>query len=232
MRYYKVKKYGMWEVQAFDMDPSADRFIPEDAIQIPKEEALELAKTPLSPEREQALAESAAALGGRGWSRYPTKEFKEAIGHICVNAAHLEVTIRTLIWEVAGVSAEVGMTLTGGKVAMRELHTTLLALIELRYPHLLDSAKPIVKRLDALHESRNKYVHGLWHPSDDSQAIVSKHFLMRSHAKGDASKAKVSIADLYEVAEGFMKAESDLLSAILGPLMDSKYPPLELGEGG
>ena len=222
----------MWRVYAFEMDASADTYIPTDAIAISEEEAKELAQLPPTLELQKAQEESVAALGGRGWSRYPTKEFKEALGHICVNSAHIEVTIRTIIWHVAGVSAEVGMTLTGGKQAFRELQETLTALIKLRYPHLLIDVAPVLKRLDSLIASRNRYVHGIWHPGENNKATVSKHFLKRSHAEGNASETTVSLDELYEVAEGFMKIESELLTKILAPLDDSLYPPQEKAARG
>lgn len=124
MRYFKVYEYGTWRVHAFEPDPSVDAFIPKDAALISEDEAKQLSQLPPPPELQQALNEGAAALGVRGFSRYPTKEFKEAICHIFVNSAHIEVTLRTVIWQAAGVPAEVGRALTGGKLAIRELLAT------------------------------------------------------------------------------------------------------------
>ena len=217
MRYFKVYEYGMWRVHAFELDPSADAFIPKDAVPISEDEAKQLSQLPPSPELQQALDEGAAALGGRGFSRYPAKEFKEAIGHICVNSAHIEVTLRTVIWQAAGVPAEVGMALTGGRLAIRELLATLTTLLDVRYPQLAPVAREIVKRIESLNDSRGRYVHGLWHPGTNGKSIVSKYFLTRTHAKGQG--IEVSIDELYAVAEGYMQAESELLEKILMPLV-------------
>jgi hypothetical protein len=222
MRYYKVYEYGMWRVHAFELDSSADAFIPKDAILISEEEAKQLSQLPLSVELQQALDEGAAALGGRGLSRYPSKEFKEAIGHICVNSAHIEVTLRTVIWQVAGIPAEVGMALTGGKLAIRELLATLTTLLDVRYPQLAPTAKEIINRIENLNDTRGRYVHGLWHPGSNGKAIVSKHFLTRIHAKGQGTE--VSIDELYAIAEGYMHAESALLEKILTPLISNVSP--------
>jgi hypothetical protein len=161
MRYFKVYEYDMWRVHAFELDSSADAFIPKDTISISEEEAKQLSQLPPSVELQKALDEGAAALGGRGLSRYPSKEFKEAIGHICVNAAHIEVTLRTVIWQVAGIPAEVGMALTGGKLAIRDLLETLTTLLDVRYPQLAPIAREIGKRIGSLNEMRNRCVHGL-----------------------------------------------------------------------
>lgn len=217
MRYFKLYEYGMWRVHAFEMDSSADPFIPRDATPISEEEAMQLSQLPPSEELRAANAVGEIALGGRGLSRYPTKEFKEVLGHICVNSAHLEVTLRTVIWHVAGIPAEVGMALTGGKMAIRDLLATLATLLEVRYPQLAHVAKEIVKRIEKLNDMRGRYVHGLWHPDADGKGLVSKHFLTRTHAQGQG--VEVSLDELYAIAEGYMKAESDLLASILTPLL-------------
>lgn len=177
MRYFKRYEYSMWRVHAFELDSSADAYIPEDAIPITEEEAKQLSQQPPSDELQKAIDEGVAALGGRGLSRYPTKDVKEAIGHICVNSAHLEVTLRTTIWQVAGISAEVGMALTGGKLAMHELTQTLTTLLELRYPQLALPAKKITKRINELNEMRGRYVHGIWCPGANGKLTVGKYFL-------------------------------------------------------
>lgn len=207
----------MWRVHAFEMDSSADPFIPRDATPITEEEAMQLSQMPPSEELRAAMAVGALALGGRGISRYPTKEFKEALGHICVNSAHLEVSLRTVIWHVAGIPAEVGMALTGGKLAMPALLDTLATLLEVRYPQLTSAAKEIVKRIEELNKMRGRYVHGLWHPAADGKAIVSKHFLTRTHAQ--SQRVEVSLDELYAIAEGYMKAEFDLVESVLTPLL-------------
>jgi len=219
MRYFKLYEYGMWRVHAFELDSSADAFIPKDAIPIFEEEAKQLSQLPPSAELKKAQAEGVAALGGRGLSRYPSKEFKEAIGHICVNSAHIEVTLRTVIWQVAGIPAEVGMALTGGKLAIRDLLATLTALLDVRYPQLAPLAKEILKRIERLNDMRGRYVHGLWHPGKNGKATVSKYFLTRTHAKSQGTE--VSIDELYAIAEGYMQAESELLEKILMPLIPS-----------
>lgn len=216
MRYFKLYEYGMWRVHAFEDDSSADAYIPKDAVSISEEEATQLAQLPPSPELQKALDDGAAALGGCGLSRYPSKEFKEAIGHICVNSAHIEVTLRTVIWHVAGIPAEVGMALTGGKLAVRDLLATLTTLLDVRYPQLAPIAKEVLKRIESLNDIRGRYVHGLWHPATNGKTTVSKHFLTRTHAKGQSTE--VSIEDLYAVAEGYMQAESALIDQILKPL--------------
>ena len=217
MRYFKRFEYNMWRVHAFEDDPSADAYIPQDAVSITEEEAQHLSQQPPSSELTKALEEGIAALGGRGLSRYPTKDFKEAIGHICVNSAHLEVSLRTTIWHLAGISAEVGMALTGGKLATNELTQILLTLVELRYPHLVEPAKAITKRINTLNDIRGRYVHGIWHPGKDGKVLVGKTFLARTHAKGQAQA--ISLDEIYGIAEGYLKVESEMLTTILMPLV-------------
>jgi hypothetical protein len=217
VRYFKRFEYNMWRVHAFEDDPSADAYIPQDAVPITEAESQHLSKQLPSSELTKALEEGAAALGGRGLSRYPTKDFKEAIGHICANSAHLEVSLRTTIWHLAGISAEVGMALTGGKLATNQLTETLLTLVELRYPHLIESAKAITKQINDLNNIRGRYVHGIWHPGKDGKVLVGKTFLARTHAKGQAQE--VSLDEIYGVAEGYLKIESEMLTTILMPLV-------------
>jgi hypothetical protein len=54
-------------------------------------------------------------------------------------------------------------------------------------------------------------------PVRKEKATVSKHFLTRTHAKGQGTE--VSIDELYTIAEGYMQAESELLEKILIPLI-------------
>ncbi|MEQ1658372.1 MAG: hypothetical protein ABL896_06290 [Hylemonella sp.] len=216
MRYFKVFEYGMWRIHVLDPDQGFENLLPKGAIQIPEAEAQELQKLPPSEELLKAQAENAIDLGGRNMSRFPAKEFKEAIGHICVNSAAIEVTLRTTIWQAASVTAEVGMAFTGGTNSIEQLLKTLEALLDFRYPHLSEAFKAIQKRLLNLNTARGKYVHGLWHPTADG-VMVSKYFLTRSH--NDPKNQVVSLDDLYDVAEGFMKVESDITNQILSPLL-------------
>ncbi|MRD71999.1 hypothetical protein GH865_01860 [Rhodocyclus tenuis] len=222
MRYFKRYEYDMWRVHAFEDDSSADPFIPDDAVPISEEEAKQLSQQPSSETLLRAMEAGREALGGRSLSRYPTKEIKEAIGRICVNSAYIEVTLRTLIWHVAGVSSEVGMTLTGGKLRLEDLADMLLALLKLRAPQFVDAAKNIKSRITMLNGKRGQFVHGIWSPNSEGNPSVGKPFLKRSHSEGKFQD--VTLEEMYEVAEGYMQIEAELTSQILIPLLPEPTP--------
>ena len=217
MQYFKVHEYGMWRVHALEPDVAAEQYLPAGAVSISEAEAHLLSQTPRREELQEHLAKGRAALGGRGTSRYPTSDVKEALGHICVNSSHLEVTLRTVVWQAAGITSEIGMALTGGKLAIHDLVETLQTLLEIRYPQLSEPMKAIGKRIGNLNESRGKYVHGIWHPGKDGVVLVGKTFLKRTHAKGES--VEVTLDALYDVAEGYMQIESELMSKILIPMI-------------
>jgi hypothetical protein len=217
VQYFKVYEYGMWRVHALEPDVEAEKFLPIGAISISEAEAHLLSQAPMSEEFQEHLERGKAALGGRGASRYPTGDVKEAIGHICVNSAHLEVALRTVVWQAAGVTAEVGMALTGGKLAVSDLIETLQTLLEVRHPQLVEPMKTIGKRIQRLNDSRGKYVHGIWHPGKDGKIFVGKTFLKRTHAKSES--VEVTLATLFALAEGYMQVESVLMEKILIPMI-------------
>ncbi len=207
----------MWRVHALDDGVDASLYIPVDAIVISEAEAMNISAQPPSEEYKAAIAEGVAALGGRNATRYPTREVKEAIGAICVNSSHIEVSLRTIIWHVSGVGSDVGMALTGGNLAIYQLTDMLSVLLKQRYPALSEKAAPILKRLTDLNTSRGKYVHGLWSPGKSGGIMVGKPFLKRSRDQGQFEE--ITLDQLHDVAEGYMQVESDLMIEILHPLL-------------
>jgi hypothetical protein len=216
MRFFKVFELGMWRVHALDGESGSEHLLPMGAIQISSTEAEQLRQVPSSEEFLNSQAAGVSALGGRNMAKYPSREFKEAIGHICVNSASIEVTLRACIWQAAGVTAEVGMAFTGGTNSIDQLLKTLETLLTHSHPHLIDAYKPLSRRLQALNVARGKYVHSLWHPSHDG-VTISKYLLTRSH--NDSRVETVTLDTLYDVAEGFMTIEGEMMNALLFPLI-------------
>lgn len=218
MKYYKKYEYGMWHVHAFDDD------VPDDVVlelagklePISEAEAHGIQKQPPSTEYQQRIDEGVKALGGRGGLvRWPPKEYKEAIGHICVNAAHLEITIRTVIWTVAGLDVDAGIAITGTSdrtVLMKMLER----LVDARIQSLSQVVRAINKEMDSLYVRRNKFVHKAWTVTKDGKPAISEAFL-----KKDLRMAEVSLDELYEVAEGFMRIEGMLHTQIVLPLLQN-----------
>lgn len=206
----------MWHVHAFEKDNSQDVYITKDMIAISDAEADEIRAQPPSAEYQARLDEGRKALGGRNEARYPPKEFKEAIGHICVNSSHLEVTIRTVIWHVAGLDAETGMAFTGNS-RIQELLQTLQTLVDAKAPELSDQCKAIHSKINHLFKERAKYVHRIWMPGKNGNPVISKFFIERSFAKAD--EQEVFIDQMYDLAEGFLQIESNLMMQILHPLL-------------
>jgi hypothetical protein len=216
MKFFKHFEYGMFHVYAFESDGSQDAFITADLIPITETEADEIRNLPPSEEYRKKMEEGAKALGGRNSARWPPKEFKEAIGHICVNSSHLEVAIRDVIWQVAGLTPEVEMAFTGN-TRISDLLQTLQALVATQAPALREKTKEICSKIDMLFKERAKYVHGVWGLGKNNQPTISKQYIERSSAKAD--EQEVSIDKMYDLAEGFMHAESELLIHILVPLI-------------
>ncbi|MDE2029762.1 MAG: hypothetical protein KGI97_04260 [Alphaproteobacteria bacterium] len=216
MKYYKKFEYNMWHIHAFETDGSQDAYISKDMTPISETEADEIRAQPPSPEYQKKIAEGIEALGGRNGARYPPKEFKEAIGHICVNSAHHEVTLRTVVWLVSGLDSETGMAFTGN-ARYSDLLDTLKALVELRVPLLMTETRELCGRIKGLYAERAKYVHRLWMVGPDKQPIVTKAFLERSFAKSDDQQ--VSLEKMYDLAESFLNIEGELNSKIFAPLL-------------
>lgn len=207
MKYYKKFEHGMWHIHAFEADGSQDAFISDDLIPVTNAEAEQIRTAPISEEYKRHLEEGAQALGGRGIAIYPPKEYKEAIGHVCANSAHMEVVIRTTLWHVAGVGSTVGLALTG-EMRLHDLLKVTETLCETRMPHLSGRARELCNKARKLYEERNKYVHRIWLPGKDGAPIVSKAFMARSHAHND--EQPVTLDMMYTVAEGFLQIASEV----------------------
>lgn len=216
MKLFKKYDHGMWHVHAFESDGSQDAYIKPDMIAISDTEADEIRAQSPSAEYQAKLDEGRRALGGRNGARYPPKEFKEAIGHICVNSSHLEVSIRTVIWHVAGLDSDTGMAFTGNS-RIQELLQTLQTLVDAKANGLSEQCRAICSRVNSLFKARAKYVHRIWMIGKSGNPVVSKVFIERSFAKAD--EQEVSIDQMYDLAEGFLQIESDLMTQILHPLL-------------
>lgn len=217
MQYYKVFELGMWRVYAFEDGEDVMDYMPTGAIRVKDDEASEIAAQAPSEEYKASMEASRATLGSGNMPRYPPKDVKEAIGAICVNSSYIEVALRTIIWQAAGINAEVGMVFTGGKLGVQDLTEMLTLILKQRYPALHEKSAPLLKHLKGLNESRGKYVHGVWSPGTTGQMLVGKPFLKRSHEQGQFEL--VTLNQLHDIAEGYMQVETSLMHEVLGPLI-------------
>ena len=100
MKLYKKYHLGQWNIHAFEEDGSQDAFIASEMLPVTDAEADLIRSAPPSKKYEKHMRLQLEALGRI--KLWPPREFKEALGQICVSSASLESTIRTLIWAVAG----------------------------------------------------------------------------------------------------------------------------------
>lgn len=210
----------MWHVYAYESDGSQDAYIAEDLIPISEAEADEIRSQPPSEEYRKKLEEDQKALGGRNSARWPPKEYKEAIGHIAVNSSHLEVTVRTIIWTIAGIDAETGMPFTGN-ARIGDLLQTLQALVNIKAPGLSDDTRQLCSRINVLFGERSKYIHRIWTVGKNGIPVIGKYFTERSHEKADPQE--VTLDQMYDLAEAFMQIEGELGMRILVPFMENRH---------
>ena len=205
----------MWHVHAFATDGSQDAYITPDMTAISQAEADEIRAQPPSAEYQAKLEEGHKALGGRNAAVYPPKEFKEAIGHICVNSSQVEATLRTVIWTVGGLDAERGMAFTGGARSVDDLIDTLKMLIKIRHPNLTEVTTDLTGKLRAQFNKRGEFVHGMWTVGPDKQPMVGKYLSGRELKDGRS----ITLDEMYDLAESFLQLQGEFMNNLLFPLI-------------
>lgn len=160
-------------------------------------------------------------LGGRSMAIYPPAEFKEALGHICVNSSQAEATLITLIWTIAGLDSERGMAFTGGARSTDDLIETMKTLIKVRHPDLVDEARDLTGKLRSQFQKRGEFVHGLWTVGNDMQPMVGKFWTGRELKNGRS----VTLDEMYDLAESFLQLQGQLMEKLLFPLISVSQPP-------
>ena len=209
MKLYKKFHLGQWNVHAFEEDGSQDAFIGADMLPILAAEADLIRSAPPSKEYEEHMRLQLEALGRI--KRWPPREYKEALGQICVNSASLESTMRTLIWAAAGMGSETGMIFTGGKKSTAELGDMLQLVVKQRAPDLEENLKALMKEVNKAFENRGVYVHSVWTVGDGGIPLIGKFFSEKTSRNGKL----VKLEDLEGLAIGFGDLEGRLSSLVL-----------------
>lgn len=160
-------------------------------------------------------------LGGRSMAIYPPADFKEALGHICVNSSQVEGTLITIIWTAAGLDAERGMAFTGGARGVDDLIETLKVLMKVRHPELTDITRDLSGKLRAQFQKRGEFVHGQWTVGSDKQPLVGKYFTGRELKDGRS----VTLDEMYDLAESFLQLQGLIMEKLLFPLISPTQPP-------
>ncbi|TAH13371.1 MAG: hypothetical protein EAZ11_03140 [Curvibacter sp.] len=209
MKLFKKFHLGQWNVHAFEEDGSQDAFIGADMLPIKATEADLICSAPPSKEYEEHMRLQLEALGRiKSW---PPREYKEALGQICVNSASLESTMRTLIWAAAGMGSETGMIFTGGKKSTTELGDMLQLVVKQRAPDLEEKLKTLMKEVNKAFENRGIYVHSVWTVGDGGIPLIGKFFSEKTSRNGKL----VKLEDLEGLAIGFGDIEGRLSSLVL-----------------
>jgi hypothetical protein len=214
MKYYKKHIPDKWQVFAFESDGSQDDFISGDMLPISEDQAKEIVSE--TPQDKIALDVIHNASTVRNWS-WPPKAYQEAIGQIVVSSSSIEVSIRTVIWHVAGLDSITGRAFTG-KMRVSELQEILKALIECKAPQLKGEAVLICSKIKGVFDRRAKYVHQVWTIQDGMPAI-GKLFIERYERLEQLQP--VSLSEMYALADDMQQVQSELMSKILMPLMPS-----------
>ncbi|MBF4991881.1 hypothetical protein [Methylophilus sp. QUAN] len=212
MKYYKKHIPEKWQVFAYEADGSQDSFISSEMIAITQEEASEIADS--EPKDELVVDILRSGSTQRNWT-WPPKAYQEAIGQIVVSSSSIEVLVRTVIWHVAGLDSITGRAFTG-KARINELVETLKSLIEHKSPHLNDRMAGIGTRINEAFKRRAMYVHQVWTVQEGAPA-VGKLFIERYERLEKITP--VSLTEMYNLSDEMQQIQSDLMVAILYPLL-------------
>lgn len=210
MKLYKKFHLGQWNVHAFEEDGSQDEFISPDMLPITNEEAERIRSAPPSQEYQEHMQRQLEALGRI--QRWPPREYKEALGQLCVSSASLESTMRVLIWAASGLDSDTGMVFTGGKKSGYELGQMLQLITKQRAPELLAPLASLLKEIDRAFESRGTYVHSVWTVGEGGVPLIGKFFTEKTPKAGKL----VELADLEALASAFGTLEGRLAQLVLG----------------
>lgn len=220
MKYYKKLIPQKWQVFAYEADGSQDGYISDDMVPITPEQAEQVASS--NPPEPLVLDILRASSTQRNWS-WPPKAYQEAIGQIAVAASGVEVLLRTVIWHVAGLDGATGRAFTGD-ARQSELVEMLKALIEIRAPELKVEVATIGARTKKAFSSRAAYMHQAW-TVQDGVPVVGKLFSARYERLEKLTR--VSLSDMYQLADEFKDIELSMLSEILLPLQTSQASATE-----
>lgn len=219
MKLYKKLHLGQWNVHAFEEDGSQDAFIAPDMSPITDEEAARIRSAPPSQEYEEHMQRQLEALGRI--KRWPPREYKEALGQVCVSSASLESTMRTLVWAAAGMGSETGMIFTGGKKTTDELGKMLQLVVKQRAPDLAEPLARLLKEIDRAFENRGTYVHSVWTVGEGGIPLIGKFFSEKVPKAGKL----VQLADLERLASIFGELEERLSTLVLERFAIRRGPP-------
>lgn len=210
MKLYKKFHLGQWNVHAFEEDGSQDAFIASDMFPVTDEEAAQIRSAPPSQEYEEHMQRQLEALGRI--KRWPPREYKEALGQVCVSSASLESTMRILIWTAAGMGSDIGMIFTGGKKSTDELGKMLQLVVKQRAPDLTKPLARLLKEIDRAFENRGTYVHSVWTVGEGDIPLIGKFFSEKVPKTGK----QVQLADIEGLALVFGELEGKLSTLVLG----------------
>lgn len=209
MKLYKKFDWGQWNVHAFEEDGSQDSFITSEMLPITEAEADAIRLMPPSDEYKERMQQQLDALGRI--KRWPPREFKEALGQLCVSSASLESTMRTLIWAAAGLGSDTGMIFTGGKKSGSELSEMLKLLIKQRAPDLMKPVDCLLVEISKSFSQRGIYVHSVWTVGENGTPFIGKFFSEKTPKEG----RQVTLDDLEKLAISFGDLEGKLAALIL-----------------
>jgi hypothetical protein len=209
MKFYKKFHLGQWNVHAFEEDGSQDAFIAADMLPVTEREADLIRSSPPSKEYEEHMRLQLEALGRI--KRWPPREYKEALGQICVSSASLESTMRTLIWTAAGMGSETGMIFTGGKKTSGYLGDILQRIVKQRAPDLDEALKNLIQEIDKAFQTRGVYVHSVWTVGDGGAPLIGKFFSEKTPKSGKL----VKLEDLEGLAISFGDLEGRLSALVM-----------------
>lgn len=209
MKLYKKYHLGQWNIHAFEEDGSQDDFIASDMVPVTEAEADLIRLAPPSEEYEKYMRVQLDALGRI--KRWPPREFKEALGQICVSSASLESTMRTLIWAAAGIGSDTGMIFTGSKKSTLELREMLQLVVKQRAPDLDENLKGLMKEIGKAFEDRDVYVHSVWTVGEGGAPFIGKFFTEKTPKSGKI----VKLEDLESLAMQFVDLEGRLAALVL-----------------
>lgn len=209
MKFFKKYEFGQWNVHAFELDGSQDAYISGDMYPITLEEADVIRMSPHSEEYLERQQKQLDALGKI--KMWPPREFKEALGQICVNSAMFESTLRTLIWTVAGLRSDIGMVFTGGKRSSDDLFEMLKLLIQQRDPEFWIRLEPLVTEAKSAFKKRGEFVHSVWTVGSQGNPLIGKFFTERKSKEG----REVTLDELEKLAVKFSDVQGKITHLVL-----------------
>ncbi|MFN4282620.1 MAG: hypothetical protein ACK4NA_08270 [Alphaproteobacteria bacterium] len=144
------------------------------------------------------------------------EDFKVALADLVINFGRIEVALDRLIWWAADLANHrIGRLMTGRLDIRPKCEIVIALLSDLADPEPLAAFKPLIAKLEAVTQFRNKVIHGWWMVFGDSAVSMSAR--PKKFMSGAMEGAPFRVSDLIEQAQRAKEIERSIVALLRQP---------------